>query len=133
MNRPEWHLLKLFGMAVFYYIFNAGSPTNIRGADTIAGQNTQGFPELNVKGAYNVPSLLGVGYHAPYLHDGSAVNLEEVFAVHTLPQFSNQPISGLLNAQVRRSLAGFLNSIDDDTKPFENSDTDRFLRKLGEK
>ena len=120
-------------MTVSYNIFNAGSPTNIRGADTIAGQSTQGFPELNVKDAYNLPSLLGVGFHAPYRHDGREANLEDVFAVYTLPKFSNLPISRLLNDQVRRGLVGFLPCIDDDTRPFENSDTDGFLGKLGKK
>ena len=34
---------------------------------------------------FNVPSLLSINYHAPYLHRGQAQTLEEVFDLHTLP------------------------------------------------
>ena len=34
---------------------------------------------------FNVPSLLSVNYHAPYLHRGQAQTLEEVFPLHRLP------------------------------------------------
>ena len=33
---------------------------------------------------FNVPSLLSINYHAPYLHRGQAQTLEEVFPLHGL-------------------------------------------------
>ena len=104
--------------------FDPNSPLEIRGAGAIAGQSTQGFIALTAQGAFNVPSLLGIGFGAPYLHDGSAQNLEEVFAVHTL---GNSTIQGTLSDQQRQDLITLLNSIDDDTEPFE-SETDLFLQ-----
>lgn len=87
----------------------------IRGAGAIAGQSTQGFPPLGGAG-FNVPSLLGVAYHAPYLHDGSATTLEEVFAVHEIGgQAIDQAIS---DPQDLADLRAFLLSIDEDTTPF---------------
>ena len=109
--------------------FDPASPLNIRGQGRIAGQQTEGFAELNAQGAYNVPSLLNVAYHAPFLHDGSAPNLKDVFAVHSL---GAKTIAQTLNARSQQELVKFLNSIDDDTKPFE-SDTDRFLKQIGKK
>ncbi len=110
--------------------FNANSPLNIRGSGAIAGQNTQGFPELNAQGAYNVPGLLNVAYHAPYLHDGSAPTLNQVFAVHTL---GTSTIAQTLDANSQQQLENFLNSIDDGTAPIEESDTDKFLEQIGKK
>ena len=40
---------------------------------------------------FNVPSLLSVNYHAPYLHRGQAQTLEEVFGLHTLPAAGARP------------------------------------------
>ena len=116
------------GNRVLRFLENVGTfdPTKvleIRGAGAIAGQSTQGFPALSAQGAFNVPSLLNIKYGAPYLHDGSAKNFEDVFAVHAL---GNSTILGTLGAQERKDLINLLNSIDDETKLFE-SDTDRFL------
>ena len=103
--------------------FDPGSLLEIRGAGAIAGQSTQGFPALSADGAFNVPSLLGIGFGAPYLHDGIAQTLEEVFAIH---QLGDQTIEEALSAHDRADLLAFLNAIDDETAPFE-SDADRFL------
>src|SRR5262245_7298712 len=53
---------------------------------------------------FNVPSLLDVNYHAPYLHRGQAQTLEEVFPLHTLPAAGGQTIAAVLNAQQQADL-----------------------------
>ena len=105
---------------------DAGNPLEIRGAGAIAGQSTQGFPSLSANGAFNSPSLLGLGLSAPFLHDGSALSLEEVFIRHRLGEAS---IAQTLDSSDRQALVDFLVSIDDDTEPFA-SDADRFLDAL---
>jgi len=106
--------------------FVADSVLSIRGAGAIAGQSTQGFPALGA-GGFNSPSLLGVGYHAPYLHDGSAEDLAAVFSRHTLPKQGDLTIEAFLNDTQQDILIQFLNSIDENTPLFE-SDTDVFLQ-----
>ena len=114
---------------------DGSNPLEIRGAGAIGGglisipgdpnegvevspQSTQGFASLGGAG-FNVPSLLGVAYHAPYLHDGSAATLEEVFDRHRLPQSGGQPISSVISdADDLEYLKAFLLSIDDETQPF---------------
>jgi hypothetical protein len=54
--------------------FDAASPVEIK-ANGDAPLGSFGF---------NVPSLLGVAYTAPYFHDGSAATLADVFARHGL-------------------------------------------------
>jgi hypothetical protein len=56
-----------------------------------------------------VPSLLSVGYHAPYLHNGAAQQLEDVFPLHTLGAGTIQTV---LSATDRTNLLVFLRSID---------------------
>jgi YVTN family beta-propeller protein len=97
--------------------FNAQSPLNIRSGAAIAGQSTQGFPELNA-------------HHAPYFHDGSAPTLKQVFAVHTL---GANTIAQSLDANSQQELEKYLNGIDDGTAPIEESDTDKFLEQIGKK
>jgi hypothetical protein len=111
--------------------FNAASILEIRGAARVGGQNTTGFPALGGLG-FNSPSLLNVAYHTPFFHDGSALNLDQVFARHKLPQFTGTPTINqrVANAADRVVLKAFLNSIDAGTGTFE-SDTDRFLDRLG--
>jgi hypothetical protein len=58
--------------------FDATDPLEIRGAGATAGQ--QAFGGLG----FNVPSLLGVGSHAPYLHHGEAQTLAAVFPLPRL-------------------------------------------------
>lgn len=61
---------------------------------------------------YNVPSLRGIHALGPYLHDGSAVSLSDVFVP------SHVGSSPLLQSPVKRAqLVQFLRSIDDSTPP----------------
>ena len=55
--------------------------------------------------AFNTPSLRGVGWSAPYLHDGRASSLDEVFDLH--PPGLSTP----LTSAERRSLKAFLESL----------------------
>lgn len=96
--------------------FDAANPIEIRGAGAV------GTAALGALG-FNVPSLLGVGYHAPYLHHGAAQTLEEVFTVHALG--GGGSIAGVLNNQDRTDLLVFLRSIDGRTPAFL-SDADTF-------
>jgi YVTN family beta-propeller protein len=78
---------------------------------------------------FNVPSLLSINYHAPYLHRGQAQTLEEVFPLHGLgPGGSNFPptttIQTQLNAQQRGDLLVFLKSIDGTTTHFRSEGDD---------
>jgi DNA-binding beta-propeller fold protein YncE len=95
--------------------FNVASPIEIRGAAAVAGQTTQGFGPFGGLG-FNTPSLLGVAYSGPYLHDGSAITLEDVAARHTLP--SAGTIATHMSAQDLADLLAFVRSIDDQTPPF---------------
>jgi hypothetical protein len=72
---------------------------------------------------FNVPALLGLRYHEPYFHDGSAQNLRQVFNQHRL---GTGTIASTLNATRRGQLTQFLLSLDGSVPPFE-SDTDEFL------
>ena len=111
----------------------AGNPLEIRGAgalgggtitiagdpnegEDVAAQSTQGIGSLSAGGAFNVPSLLGTGISSPYLHDGSAITLGDVFAVHTLPDFGNDTIENVITDSVSLSyLSDFVFSIDEQT------------------
>ena len=98
----------------------ADNDLEIRGAGAIAGQSTQGFNSLGGAG-FNTPSLLGVGYSAPYLHDGSAITLEDVFAVHTIPSQGGEDTidAAIDDATTLNNLIEFVLSIDDDTPIFD--------------
>jgi cytochrome c peroxidase len=63
---------------------------------------------------FNVPSLLGVGYHAPYFHNGAAQTLPEVFRLHNLP--GDGTIQTELNRTERADLLDFLKSLDGTTE-----------------
>jgi hypothetical protein len=95
--------------------FNAADPIEIRGNNGNAPLGALGF---------NVPSLLGVGFTAPYLHQGKAQNFGELFALHTL--VGDQTIADVLDDQQEQDLIAFLNTIDGRTATFR-SDTDVFL------
>lgn len=71
---------------------------------------------------FNVPSLLGVGYHAPYFHDGSAQTLDDVLALHEL---AGGAIDDVLSASEQNDLIEFLQSIDGSTATLR-SDADDF-------
>jgi len=92
-------------------INKAGDPND--GVD-VAKQSTQGFAPLGGIG-FNSPSLLGVGYHFPLLHDGSAETMEQLFDKHTLPATGNSIAADINDAAVLESLKAFLLSIDDQT------------------
>lgn len=117
----------------------AGNPLEIRGAGALGGgaisivgdpnegqdvtaQSTQGFASLSAGGAFNVPSLLGTGISSPYLHDGRAITLDDVFSVHTLPGFGNDTIENVITDPVSRNyLADFVFSIDEQTPIIHSS------------
>src|SRR5262245_12181593 len=78
---------------------------------------------------FNVPSLLSINYHAPYLHHGQAQTLEQVFPLHGLgPGGANFPptttIQTQLTAQQRADLLLFLKSIDGTTDHFRSEGDD---------
>ena len=56
--------------------FDVTNPLEIR-------DNAAASTAFGVNG-FNVPSLLSINYHAPYLHRGQAQTLEEVFPLHGL-------------------------------------------------
>jgi len=74
---------------------------------------------------FDVPSLLSINYHSPYLHRGQAQTLEEVFPLHTLPAAGGQTIAAQLTAQQQADLLVFLKSIDGTTNTF-SSEGDTF-------
>jgi YVTN family beta-propeller protein len=96
--------------------FDPMSPFEIRGAGGKIGQAPLGGL------GFNTPSLLGVAFNAPYLHDGSAETLDDVFAKHML---GGSTIAATLSAAEADSLKAFLDSIDGTTEPFP-SDADAF-------
>jgi len=102
---------------------------SVRVVDTFGalGEGARGAEELRQNAAaaqgvdgFNIPSLLGIGLGAPYLHNGATETLEELlnpkgpFAKHL--QAGNQVFSPS-EAQLR-DLIAFLRSIDDDTPTF---------------
>lgn len=86
--------------------FSADDPLEIKGAGGAIGGTATG------KDGFNVPSLLGLRYNAPYFHDGSALTLAEVFAKHGL---GGGTIAGTLTATERGNLQKFLNALDGKT------------------
>jgi len=104
--------------------FNPASPIEIRGAAAVDGQTTQGFLPFGLAG-FNSPSLLGVAYSGPYLHDGSAHTLEDVAARHLIGDPA-ATITNTLSAGDLADLLAFVRSIDDDTPPLPNA-TDLFI------
>ena len=96
--------------------FDVTNPLEIRdnaAASTAFGRN-----------GFNVPSLLSVNYHAPYLHRGQAQTLEEVFGLHTLPAAGGATIAATLNAVEATDLLAFLKSIDGTTDLFRSEGDD---------
>jgi len=102
--------------------FDVTNPLEIR-------DNAAASTAFGVNG-FNVPSLLSINYHAPYLHRGQAQTLEEVFPLHGLgPGGSGFPpattIQTQLTAAQRADLLVFLKSIDG-TTPHFRSEGDNF-------
>lgn len=88
-----------------------------------AGPDGNGAAEIRQNGGnaqgvdgFNVPSLLGIGMGAPFLHNGAAATLEELlsddFGSHL--RSGNQVFSP--TDEQRADLVAFLQSIDDDTE-----------------
>jgi mono/diheme cytochrome c family protein len=102
--------------------FDINNPLEIR-------DNAAASTAFGVNG-FNVPSLLSINYHAPYLHRGQAQTLEEVFPLHGLgPNGEEFPpkttIQTELTAAQRADLLVFLKSIDG-TSPHFRSEGDVF-------
>jgi len=74
-----------------------------------------GAPALGVLGI-NPPSLLGIFEFGPYLHNGTAVDLEQVLDNQT--HVGTSPLLSVPSK--RKQLTRFLQSIDDSTVPFLN-------------
>jgi hypothetical protein len=87
--------------------FDATNPLEIR--DNAAASLAFG------RNGFNVPSLLSINYHAPYLHRGQAQTLEQVFGLHTLPAAGGATIAATLNAVEEADLLAFLKAIDGTT------------------
>ena len=101
--------------------FDAANPLEIRGQAPAFGQRALG--QLG----FNVPSLLGLRYFAPFFHDGSAQTLDEVFARHDLGAVK---IDQTFTPQELADLKAFLLTIDASTT-ITRSETDQFLEQLG--
>jgi YVTN family beta-propeller protein len=88
--------------------FDPNKPHEIRGTGAAIGQVSRGTD------GYSPASLLGVAANGPYLHDGSALTIEDV-----LTNPSHVGTSPLLsNGKKRQQLIKFVLSIDDRTEPF---------------
>jgi YVTN family beta-propeller protein len=101
--------------------FDINNPLEIR-------DNAAASTAFGVNG-FNVPSLLSINYHAPYLHRGQAQTLEDVFPLHGLgPGRSGFPptttIQTQLTDQERGDLLVFLKSIDGTTPHFRSEGDD---------
>jgi hypothetical protein len=70
---------------------------------------------------FNVPSLLSINYHSPYLHRGQAQTLADVFPLHGLGAGT---IATTLSATQQADLLVFLKSIDGTTVPFRSAADD---------
>lgn len=105
--------------------FNANVNIEVRGQAPFNGQGALGGL------GFNVPSLLGIGYTAPYLHNGSARTLERVFELHQLGNDPDDSIADVLSGQDLGDLETFLKSVDGRTIPFR-SETDEFLDSFGD-
>jgi hypothetical protein len=89
--------------------FDAANPLEIRATgETALGAN-----------GFNVPSLLGLPYGAPFFHDGSAATLPDVFNRHALG--TGQTITSVLSAGQAADLMLFVNSIDGSTLQFRSA------------
>jgi YVTN family beta-propeller protein len=101
--------------------FDVTDPLEIR-------DNAAASTAFGVNG-FNVPSLLSINYHAPYLHRGQAQTLEEVFPLHGLGAKGagfppKTTIQTELTHQQRADLLVFLKSIDGTTAHFRSEGDD---------
>jgi YVTN family beta-propeller protein len=91
--------------------FTAGNPLEIR------SDGTGAFGALG----FNVPSLLGGAYNAPFFHDGSAQTLADAFSAHA---FGAGTIASTFNAGQEQALLDFVASIDGRTDAFQSATDD---------
>jgi hypothetical protein len=110
--------------------FDSTNPLEIR--DNAAGSVAFG------RNGFNVPSLLSINYHAPYLHRGQAQTLEAVFPLHGLGLDGQEfPPKTTIQTQLtdvqRVNLLTFLKSIDGTTPHFrsEGDEFRDFVRQQG--
>jgi hypothetical protein len=101
--------------------FDVNNPLEIR-------DNAAASTAFGVNG-FNVPSLLSINYHAPYLHRGQAQTLEAVFPLHGLGAGASgfpptTTIQTELTAQERSDLLVFLRSIGGSTPHFRSKGDD---------
>jgi cytochrome c peroxidase len=82
-----------------------------------AGTQAANIPANGADG-FNIPSLLSVFAHAPYLHSGAAQTLEEVLENVTHRSAGTGGVDTLTNPEDREDLVTFLKSIDAKTQPF---------------
>ena len=109
---------------IFHYLedvgtFDVTNPLEIR--DNAAASKAFGM------NGFNVPSLLSINYHAPYLHRGQAQTLEDVFELHALRAgrgVRDDHDCDELNAAERANLLAFLKSIDGTTDLFRSEGDD---------
>jgi cytochrome c peroxidase len=101
--------------------FDPASPIELKGQGAAQGQTALGGL------GFNVPSLLGLRTSGPYLHDGSALTLDEVFARHAL---GAGKIADAFGAQDLEDLKAFLETLDASTQ-IQPSQADEFLEALG--
>ncbi len=106
--------------------FDVNNPLEIR-------DNAAASTAFGVDG-FNLPSLLSINYHAPYLHRGQAETLEAVFPLHGFgPEGEVFPpvktIATELTALEQSDLLAFLKSIDGTTEHLR-SEGDEFREAL---
>ncbi|KJV05842.1 c-type cytochrome [Methylocucumis oryzae] len=122
---PGLTLAPSLGGQIQSFTLDGKTLTYLEKVDTFANTN-EGEIKANGTTAFggdgfNVPSLLGVRYHAPYFHNGSAKQLADVFDAHKL---NSGTIASELNTTERSNLLKFLNTIDGRTEPFRSEADD---------
>lgn len=90
--------------------------------DTLRNVGTRTDRDTVGDGAFDPPTLWGVGQTAPYLHDGQAPDLMSVFAnpTHLYAGLAVPPREALTAAQLN-DLAAFVRSIDSRTPPVDDA------------
>lgn len=108
---PQRHLCAVRNVGTFAIDGPTGHGADELRQDGKAAQGVDGF---------NVPSLLGVGLGAPYLHNGAATSLEELF--DPKGEFKGHLTAGnqvfVPSETEVRDLVAFLKTIDDTTQTF---------------
>lgn len=89
----------------------AGDFRERRGAGGAIGALSLGAP------GFGAPSLMTVGLHAPYLHNGDAQDFDQLFALHRIPDEAGQLINAALPAADLTALKVYLGSIDSRSTP----------------